>query len=151
MKFSTRRTLIAVYEIVSGAIQFALGIILYGLGSIGSKLAFSTIALEELREDPTDWFVLFLQRHFPGSWHTKEIIAFVLIGYGLIKIIGGIGLFKKKTWGYYLLTGFLLLLFPPDLYRLITNPSIGFGILLTVHFLILFPLVRYRQSFLHVE
>ncbi len=148
MTLEFRRKLIGGYEIASGAILVSLGTALTLLS--GSRLTgiIASLVNEERLEDPNDSILYLVQHHIPDFLHGKVGVAAVFLAYGILKMTGGIGLLRRKPWGFYLLLGLMVVLLPPDLYRFAIKPALGYGVLNLIHVSILYALVRYRRSFL---
>ena len=149
MTLRAKRIAIGLYEISTGLVEVVLGVALALLSASGLEHIADRLIAEELGEDSRDALVLFVQDHLPSVLHGKGVFTLILIGFGSVKVAGGIGFLRGKSWGYYLLLGVLLALLPPNIYRLVSHPGIGFASLLAIHLAVLHFLVRYRASFIH--
>lgn len=111
------------FKLLSGAAELVGGLSLLILPPSLLKIIFSLASAEELREDPNDPFVLFIQHRLPQLLGTKHLIALGLILLGVVKIVGAIGLLLKKPWGHKLLVILLIALLPFDAYHLVHKMS----------------------------
>lgn len=111
------------FKLVSGAAELVGGLALLILPPSLLKVIFSLASAEELREDPDDPFVLFIQHRLPQLLGTKHLIALGLILLGAVKIVGAVGLLRRRPWGYKLLVILLIALLPFDAYHLVNKGS----------------------------
>ncbi|MEI6510561.1 MAG: DUF2127 domain-containing protein [Candidatus Uhrbacteria bacterium] len=149
MTIRAKRIAIGIYEISTGLVEVVLGVALLMLSASGLEHIADRLMAEELGEDSRDMIIRFVQDHLPSMLHGKGVFTAILIAFGSVKVAGGIGFLRGKSWGYYLLLGLLVVLLPPNVYRLVTHPGIGFVSLLIIHLAVLQFLVHYRNSFIH--
>jgi uncharacterized membrane protein len=120
----TLRLAIVSFKLLSGAAELVGGLSLLLLPASLLKIIFSLASAEELREDPTDPFVLFIQHRLPQLLGTKHLIALGLILLGAVKIVGAVGLLRRKPWGHKLLVILLAALLPFDAFHLANKMSV---------------------------
>lgn len=138
-KVSSKTTskVIAIYEIVHGSVDTVLGMILIFFNQ--SLLGwYNHFKAGELLEDPHDLFIRIADRYLPTVFQNNVLIPVIvyLVGFGLARVISGIGLLQNKEWGKHLLIGLLALFVPFDIYHLFQHIS-----LLTLSYMIINVLI----------
>lgn len=145
------RVAIVVFKILSGAAEVAAGLSLLVLPSSFLRSMFKLASAEELREDPNDPLVLFIQHRLPLLLGRKPFIALGLIVLGIVKLVASVGLLRRRPWGYKLLVILLVVLLPFDALHLVNKMSaISLG-LFVANALVLGLLVLFRKALVSRE
>ncbi|MCL4360339.1 DUF2127 domain-containing protein [Patescibacteria group bacterium] len=135
--------IIVAYKLISGAFELILGtgIVFFGNRMLGMYTRFRN---EELLEDPHDLLVRVLGSVVPMLVEYRTAITIFLFILGATKIIGAIGLLKKKEWGLDLLIALFLILLPFDLYSLAFHFTVVKLLYFIVNTLIALFLMEFR-------
>lgn len=139
--------LIAVYEIVHGFLDTILGILLVIFGHTLLRF-YINFRTGELLEDPHDLFIRITNLVMPYLSKKSIYIPIIVyfIGFGIARIISGIGILNEKEWGKHLLVGLVILLIPFDLYHLLRHISLlSFGYLV-INVVIILYLVQFKPK-----
>lgn len=136
-------TLIIAYKLISGILEIFLG---FGMMLFDKRIfqLYRNFRAQELLEDPHDILARLLQAIMPTLIQHRVYIISLLLLFGVVKIIGAIGLQLKKEWGLDVLVGLFVFLFPFDLYYFITSPSAAKLIYLVINTFIALYLVQFR-------
>jgi uncharacterized membrane protein (DUF2068 family) len=115
--------LIAAERAVRGAILIAAGVYLFGhLHSDFGKLADRWMRKLEL--DPNRHFLRRIVEHLHNVTTSEgKIFAFAAVGYGVLELVEGVGLWLDKLWAEYLTVIATSLLVPLEVYELVRNPG----------------------------
>ncbi len=114
---------IAVERIVRGLLLLAAGVYLVGhtgtdFGSLANRIA------RGIELDPRRSFVRHLIARL-GRLRSHEVLVFGIgaLGYGVLELVEGTGLWLRKRWAEWLTVIATALLVPFELYELIHKPS----------------------------
>jgi len=115
--------LIAAERAIRGAALVAAGIYLFGhLHSDFGKLADRW--LRKLELDPNRGFVHKIVEHLHRLTSDQvKIAAFFAVGYGVLELVEGVGLWLDKLWAEYLTVIATSLLIPFEIYELVHKPG----------------------------
>jgi uncharacterized membrane protein (DUF2068 family) len=115
--------LIAAERAVRGAALVAAGVYLFGhLHSDFGKLADRW--LRKLELDPNRGFVHKIVDHLHRLTSDQvKIAAFFAVGYGVLELVEGVGLWLDKLWAEYLTVIATSLLIPFEVYELVHKPG----------------------------
>ena len=115
--------LIAAERAIRGAALVAAGIYLFGhLHSDFGKLADRW--LRKLELDPNRGFVRKIVEHLHRLTSDQlKIAAFFAVGYGVLELVEGVGLWLDKLWAEYLTVIATSLLIPFEIYELVHKPG----------------------------
>jgi len=122
----TRRVLrlIALERIIRGALLLAAGIyLLFHLNSDFGRLADRAIRAVEL--DPRRPFlhrIVDYLHHLHAS--QVRVAALLALGYGVLELVEGTGLWLERLWAEYLTVIATSLLIPLELYELVHRPTL---------------------------
>ena len=122
----TRRVLrlIALERIIRGALLLAAGIyLLFHLNSDFGRLADRVIRAVEL--DPRRPFlhrIVDYLHHLHAS--QVRVAALLALGYGVLELVEGTGLWLERLWAEYLTVIATSLLIPLELYELVHRPTL---------------------------
>src|SRR5579884_2302344 len=96
--------LIAVYEIAHGSVDTIFGVLLTFFNQ-NLLNGYNHYKAGELLEDPNDLFVRIADKYLPTLFQHNVLIPIIiyLVGFGLARVISGIGLLQNKEWGKHLL------------------------------------------------
>lgn len=119
------------YKLIAGLIEFILG---SGILFFGRNIAriYTNYKLGELLEDPHDLLINIIEKITPILIHYHTYLMITLTVFGMVKIVGAIGLFRNKEWGLDILVIFFFLMLPFDIYTFFSHPAF----LKTLYFLI---------------
>ncbi len=134
------------YKIISGIFEvlFAIALAFFRRPIYHWYLRMST---QELFEDPHDLLARTFQTIVPVVNQHRIYLIFLLSILGVTKVIGAIGILRRKEWGLDLMVGLFVFLLPFDLYNLITHPSILKCVYLVINSIIVLYLVRHRTHY----
>ncbi|MGZ4256676.1 MAG: DUF2127 domain-containing protein [Gaiellaceae bacterium] len=116
--------LIAIERIVRGALLLAAGVyLLFHLNSDFGRLSDRLMRAIEL--DPRRPFLHRIVAYL-HHLHASEIriAAIIALGYGLLELVEGTGLWLDQLWAEYLTVIATSLLIPFELYELVQRPSV---------------------------
>jgi uncharacterized membrane protein (DUF2068 family) len=115
--------LIAAERAIRGAALVAAGIYLFGhLHSDLGKLADRW--LRKLELDPNRGFVHKIVEHLHRLTSDQvKIAAFFALGYGVLELVEGVGLWLDRLWAEYLTVIATSLLIPFEVYELVHKPG----------------------------
>jgi uncharacterized membrane protein (DUF2068 family) len=115
--------LIAAERVVRGALLIAAGIYLFGhLKSDFGKLADKWMRKLEL--DPNRHFLHRIVEHLHNlTTNEVKIFAFLAVGYGLLELVEGVGLWLDRLWAEFLTVIATTLLVPLEVYELVRKPG----------------------------
>lgn len=116
---------------MTGLIEFILGLSIIIFGSNISKI-YTNFKLIELLEDSHDLLINIVEKITPILIHYHTYLMITLTVFGMVKIVGAIGLFRNKEWGLDILVIFFFLMLPFDIYTFFSHPTF----LKTLYFLI---------------
>jgi uncharacterized membrane protein len=110
------------YKMIFGIVELLLGVGIAFFNQIALHW-YRIYATKELSEDPHDLLVRLTKDMVPNllSHHTFLVVYLTLLGSA--KIAGAIGLFYKQNWGVDLLVCLTILMFPFQIFQLITHPT----------------------------
>lgn len=113
---------IIVYKLITGCIELFLGLSLF---FFREKLIdyYQQYKTKELLEDPHDLLVATFEKILPFIITHRDYIILFLCALGVIKIIGAVGMYKKKHWGLDLVIGLTILLLPFDIFGFFGHPT----------------------------
>lgn len=131
------------YKLVTGVIELILGL---GILFFGKNIyrIYSAYKLKELLEDPHDLLINLVGKITPTLIHYRTYLMIFLIVFGLVKIIGAIGLLYDKEWGLDLLILFFFLMLPFDIYTLLSHVTFLKTLYFLINTLIALYLVEFR-------
>jgi uncharacterized membrane protein (DUF2068 family) len=134
--------LIAAERAIRGVLLIAAGAYLFGhLHSDLGKLADRWMRRVEL--DPNRHFLRRIVEHLHNvTTNEVRIFAFAAVGYGVLELVEGAGLWLDKLWAEYLTVIATSLLIPLELYELARKPSMWKAIGIAVNVLIVIYLGR---------
>jgi uncharacterized membrane protein len=134
------------FKFISGTLEFLTGVVLAIVPPGVLRALVDFLVRTEVREDPHDPTVAFIQQHLAGLLSERKSIGVGLLVLGMVKIVGAIGLLRRRAWGYYLLVVALLVFLPIELVRLAGAYS-DTGLLVTVgDGIVLGLLLTFRRS-----
>lgn len=115
--------LIASERALRGVLLIGAGIyLLFHLGSDFGRLAERVMRAVEL--DPRQHLLhRFVQYLHQLHAHELKIAAVLAIGYGMLELVEGVGLWLDQLWAEYLVVIATSLLIPFELYELVRQPS----------------------------
>jgi uncharacterized membrane protein (DUF2068 family) len=116
--------LIAIERILRGVLLFAAGVyLLFHLNTDFGRLSERVIRAIEL--DPRRPFLHNIVAYL-HHLHTSEIriAAIIALGYGVLELVEGTGLWLDQLWAEYLTVIATSLLIPFELYELVNRPSV---------------------------
>ncbi len=145
------RTAVVVVKSAMGAAELSLGVVLLTMSADAIRALVDRLSREERVEDPNDPLVLFVQHRLPLLASNKTVLALTLLLLGSAKVVGAIGLLRRRPWGYWVLVVLLCALLPFDVYRVATRPSLLQGVLLMLNLAVLLILLRYRADLTAAE
>jgi uncharacterized membrane protein (DUF2068 family) len=123
-----------VERFLRGLILFAAGVyLLFHLSTDFGQLAERVTRSVEL--DPRQHFLhRLIDRLHRLRAHELRIVASVAIGYGVLELVEGVGLWLDQLWAEYLTVIATSLLIPLELYELVVHPTVwkAGGILINV-------------------
>lgn len=119
------------YKLITGIIELILGLSILFYGKNIAKI-YTHYKLRELLDDPHDVLIHTVEKITPTLTQYHTYFMIFLIVFGLVKIIGAIGLLYDKEWGLDLLIVFFFLMLPFDIYTLFSHLTF----LKTLYFLI---------------
>lgn len=137
---------IIIYKFTWGVIELllGLGILFFGRSAL---FVYTRFASRELLEDPHDLLISFTRSLAPYVlYHRVYLIAYLTL-FGLIKIIGAVGLVYDQMWGVDLLLVLTILLLPFQLYNLIFHHSLPDLIYVIIGLLIAMYLVNFHPRY----
>jgi uncharacterized membrane protein (DUF2068 family) len=116
--------LIAAERSLRGLILFAAGVyLLFHLSTDFGQLAERVTRSVEL--DPRQHFLhRLIDRLHHLRAHELRIVGSVAIGYGVLELVEGVGLWLDKLWAEYLTVIATSLLIPFELYELVLHPTV---------------------------
>jgi uncharacterized membrane protein (DUF2068 family) len=134
--------LIAAERAVRGAVLIAAGVYLFGhLHSDFGKLADRWMRKLEL--DPNRHFLHRIVVHLHNLTSNEvKIFAFLAVGYGMLELVEGVGLWLDKLWAEYLTVIATSLLVPLEVYELARKPGPVKAVGIVVNVLIVLYLAR---------
>jgi uncharacterized membrane protein (DUF2068 family) len=121
---------VVLYKLITGLIELILGLGILFFGRNISRI-YTNYKLNELLEDPHDLLINIVEKIIPVFVHYHTYFMIILVVFGLVKIIGAIGLFYDKEWGLDILILFFFLMLPFDIYTMFSHPTL----LKTLYFL----------------
>jgi uncharacterized membrane protein (DUF2068 family) len=126
--------LIAAERFLRGLVLFAAGVyLLFHLSTDFGQLAERATRSVEL--DPRQHFLhRLIDRLHRLRAHELRIVGSVAIGYGVLELVEGVGLWLDQLWAEYLTVIATSLLIPFELYELVLHPTVwkASGILINV-------------------
>lgn len=141
-----------VFKFVTGAAELIAGVAFLALPRSWLRWMIFASTRGELRADPNDAIANFLRVHGPVFVADyNRSVSIVLIALGTVKLVGAVGLIKRRPWGFYLAAGLLVALLPLDFYRAIADSSAWTILLLIANGLVLAILIRFRKTFIERE
>jgi uncharacterized membrane protein (DUF2068 family) len=113
---------IVIYELISAILEMSLGI---GVLLFGRKAVevYKNFRAQELLENPHDLIVRITERIVPYIFDHRGYVILVLLGLSIAKLVGAVGLLKKKRWGSDLLMGLIVFVLPFQVYSFIIRPT----------------------------
>jgi uncharacterized membrane protein len=142
------RLAIVGFKFLSGGLEVLSGVALAVLPAGVLQTVVDMLVREEVREDPHDPAVAFIQGHLDGFLNQRHGVAVGLVVLGTIKIVGAYGLLKRRAWGYYLLVSVLVVLLTIEVIHLSDGLS-GFAVAVTVaNGIVLGILLTFRKRFI---
>jgi uncharacterized membrane protein len=138
-------TYIIIYEFLSGLVDLSAGV---GLAIFGTRIyeLYQASLIQELAEDPTDLIANLSEKFVPGLLTHNAFIILYWIAYGLVKIVGAIGLIYKQNWGVDLLVLLIILIAPFQLFDFVVHRNFLELLYIIVGFLVAFYLVEFRPA-----
>ena len=133
---------IAAERALRGLLLIGVGIFLLveqnaDLGSLASRLA------RHIELDPNHGLVHRAIVHIAALGHHQvALIGALALGYGLLEVVEGVGLWFRKRWAEWLTVVVTSLLIPFEIYELVRRPSPLKAVGLTVNILIVLYLIR---------
>ena len=136
---------ILIYEFLSGLVELSAGV---ALATFGPRIyeVYRASVIKELAEDPTDLVVHVSEKVVPGLLTHNAFIILYLIAFGLVKILGAIGLIYKQNWGVDLLVGLIILTVPFQFYNFVAHRNFLDLLYIIIGLLIAFYLVEFRPA-----
>lgn len=134
---------VIIYKFVTGIIELILGLGILFFGRNISKI-YSQYKVRELLDDPHDSLITLIDKITPTLIHYRTYFMIFLLVFGLVKIIGAIGLLKNKEWGLDLLILFFFLMLPFDIYTLLSHATFLKSLYFIINTLIALYLVQFR-------
>jgi uncharacterized membrane protein len=127
----TVRLGIVAFKFCTGAVELVAGLMLAIVPPEVLRAVVDFLVRAELREDSRDPAIAFIQNHLAGFLSEHKGVGIGLFVLGTIKIVGAIGLLRRKPWGYYLLVIALILFLPIEGVHLAQSYS-NSGLVVTV-------------------
>ena len=140
--------LIALERIVRGLILFAAGI--YLLSHVGSDLGHTADRIMRAVElDPRRPFLRRIVAYL-HKLHASEvrIVGLGAVGYGVLELVEGVGLWFDQLWAEYLTVIATSLLIPLEIYELVRHPTVWKAGGLVLNILIVVYLVHVLRQHL---
>ena len=115
--------LIAAERAIRGAVLIVAGIYLFGhqhsdFGKLADKW------MRKLELDPNRHFLHRIVEHLHNlTTNQVKIFAFLAVGYGVLELVEGVGLWLDKLWAEYLTVIATSLLVPFEVYELVKKPG----------------------------
>lgn len=137
--------LIIIYKFVLGIFEVLLGL---GVFFGGKQILdiYENFKSNEFLEDPHDLLLVISEKIIPVILKHQTYIILILLALGLVKIIGSVGLWKRKHWGLDLLVGLTIILLPFDLIVLFPHPSLLKFFYFFINVLIALYLVEFKPK-----
>ncbi len=134
--------LIAAERAIRGAVLIAAGV--YLLGHLHSDLGrIANRWMRRLELDPNRHFLRRVVEYLHNVTSNEvKIFAVLALGYGLLELVEGAGLWLDKLWAEYLTVIATSLLVPLELYELVRKPSLLKAAGIVVNVLIVLYLAR---------
>jgi uncharacterized membrane protein len=145
------RLFIVLVKLVTATIELVSALVLLTLSSGALQRLVNRLLAHEAVEDPHDLLVRLVHEHLAKVLTDKTTIAAVLLVLAVAKIVGAIGLLKRRPWGYVVLLVLVVLLVPVDVYRAVSHPTVAEGLLLALNVVILALLIRFRAALMARE
>lgn len=133
---------IIVYKFILGVLELIMGLALLIYGSKIFDLYYDL--RDDLLENSQIILVNLLEKLLPFILEHKGFIILLLLLLGITKIVGAIGFYYRKRWGFDLLIGLTFLLLPFDLVDLIRHPTLGRLSYFILNILIALYLVNFK-------
>jgi len=134
---------VVIYKLITGIIELLLGLSILFFGRNIAKI-YTHYKVKELLEDPHDLLITVIEKIVPFLSHHRVYFMLFLIMFGLVKVIGAIGLLYDKEWGLDLLIIFFVLMLPFDVYTLFSHPTFLKAIYFLINVFITMYLVEFR-------
>jgi uncharacterized membrane protein len=144
---SRYRAAIVGFKIITGVIEVISGILLTALSDSHINQAINSFVTSLTYSNPQTGVILEKQLRDLASH--KTTLAFLFIAFGIAKIIGAIGFYLNKSWGYYVMISVLLGYLPYDGVMIIKEGSLFTIMTAILDIVILSVMVYHRRSFLH--
>lgn len=134
---------IIVYKFLLGFLETILGVgmIIFGQTIYDMYVNFRN---SELLEDPHDFLALWMEKIVPYLLIHRGWVVFILLLLGLTKMIGAIGLWRRKHWGLDILIIVTIALLPFEVYALVANPSLSKTAYFIINLFIALYLVNFK-------
>ena len=138
---------------VKGSVLVIAGILLIALSGTGAFQDFVTRAQTELNLNPGQhiWQRLYEQtlvRFGHASARTRDALGVGAILYGLLELVEGIGLLRRRRWAEYLVLIATCAFIPVEVDELVRHPTAFKGIAFAVNIAIVAYLVWRKRLFL---
>jgi uncharacterized membrane protein len=145
------RILVVIFKLISGSLELATGTLLLLFSTSSLRSGLNSLVTTERQQDPNDPVVRFVELHLVPLISHKEFLAAGLVALGVVKIVGAVGLLKRRPWAYYMLVTLLIVILPPDAIHLITDFTVFSGVLVALNVAILAILLVYRRQLIARE
>ncbi|MCA1841010.1 MAG: DUF2127 domain-containing protein [Actinomycetota bacterium] len=145
------RYFVVAFKLITGTAELVAGALITIFPTHELARFVDIASKHEFAHDPGDLLFNFVHHQLPGILLNKHIVGLALIGLGLIKLIGGVGLLLHRPWAYYLLVAALVALLPADIVHAIRQQSVLSTLLLAMNALVLGVLVAFRRPLIEQE
>jgi uncharacterized membrane protein len=139
------RLFIVIAKLLTASIELVSGVVLLAFSSGALRRLVDRLLAHEAVEDPHDLLVKLAHRDLGRVLADKTFVGAALLTLAAVKIVGAIGLLRRRPWAFYLLLVLVALLLPVDLYRTATDPTLFEAVLLALNVVILALLIRFRE------
>lgn len=143
---------IIIYKFLLGFFEtiLGLGMIIFGNSIYNMYVNFRN---SELLEDPHDFLATLVEKTVPYLLIHRGWVVFILLLLGLTKMVGAVGLWKRKHWGLDLLIIVTIGLLPFEIYALAIHPSLTKTAYFIINLFIALYLVNFRPKhyFTHLK
>lgn len=134
---------VVLYKFATGLLEFILGLNILFFGKNIARI-YTNYKLNELLEDPHDLFIRIVEKITPIFLNYHTYLMVTLIVFGLVKIVGAIGLFRNKEWGLDILVIFFFIMLPYDIYTFFSHATLLKILYFFINVLITLYLIEFK-------
>jgi uncharacterized membrane protein (DUF2068 family) len=135
---------VAAFKLVTATAEALAATVLLAFSTGHIERTVDRIVTKELRHDPNDLIANLVARHVRGVATDKTTLGITFAVVAAVKIVGAVGLLRRRPWGYYLLLALVVGAIPLDVYHLVTHHRWTSVILLLINIGLLGVLVRFK-------